>query len=455
MRARYCSTIPRQVTVPASSARWMSAIVVSSTRKGSAARRIVAQPASAAKPMTAAVHTVHGCPFISGLRYSGRFATAAAGGKNAPASRPRQARAASRGRSGDPHSPRRGPEHIHWMRPRPFSLHAASGVPCRQPPGQRRPSFRRTTPMSSLRLPARPALAPSIAVMSSSTRRRRVAVSLRLTLPAFLALGASVAGAQPQPRENQANWALANRFTTEALRSVVYSTSVTPRWIGEKDSLWYNWRDSKGSAFYLVVPRTKTRQHLFDHTKMAAALSAAHRRAYDPQNLPFTIITFTDDWKAIRFDVDSTRYEWTLASEALKSLGRAPRDSTAGGRGGRGGGGGGGQGGGGGANQDFRNYSPDSTAFVFAKDHNLYLVEVGKPDTVQLSKDGVRFYSFGSRDTTAITRQQEDEDDREQQQGGRGGQAQSRNRDPRVRAQATWSPDSRAFFVQRQDTRKV
>lgn len=274
-------------------------------------------------------------------------------------------------------------------------------------------------------------------------------------IPALLlALAALPTGAQGRG-ENNANWALANRFTTEALRSVVHSTSVTPRWIGEKDSLWYNWRDSKGSAFYLVVPRTKTRQHLFDHTKMAAALSAAHRRAYDPQNLPFTVITFSEDWKSIRFDVDTLRYEWALASETLRSLGRAPRDSTAAGRGGGGGEGGGGRGGGGG-NQDFRNFSPDSTAFVFARDHNLYLVEVGKPDTIQLSKDGVRFYSFGSRDTTAITRQQENEQEDDQQQGGRGqGQGTARNRDPRVRAQVTWSPDSRAFAVQRQDTRKV
>jgi dipeptidyl aminopeptidase/acylaminoacyl peptidase len=290
---------------------------------------------------------------------------------------------------------------------------------------------------------------------------RRDAGALSSLLLLVLSVAGSVQGQMPTPRENHANWALANRFTTEALRSVVFSTTVTPRWIGEKDSLWYNWRDSKGSAFYLVVPKTKSKQHLFDHTKMAAALSAAHRRAYDPQNLPFTIITFSDDWKAIRFNVDSTRYEWTLASETLKSLGRAPRDSTAqGGRGGGGGGGGGGQGGGaGGGTQNFRNFSPDSTAFVFARDHNLYLVEVGKPDTIQLSRDGERFYSFGSRDTTAITQQQDeqiqDDQQQQQQQGGRGGQGQTRNRDPRVRAQVTWAPDSRAFFVQRQDTRKV
>ena len=309
--------------------------------------------------------------------------------------------------------------------------------------------------MSSHQSPVRPASGrplPSTLEAHSSLR----SFVARAAMALLLALIVAPAGAQSRS-ENAANWALANRFTTEALRSVVYSTSVTPRWIGEKDSLWYNWRDSKGSAFYLVVPRTKTRQHLFDHTKMAAALSAAHRRAYEPQNLPFTIITFSEDWKSIRFNVDTMRYEWALASETLKSLGRVPRDSAAQGDstgGGRGGGRGGA--GGGGQQQDFRNFSPDSTAFVFAKDHNLYLVEVGKPDTIQLSKDGVRFYSFGSRDTTAITRQQDNDDDDDERQGGRGqGQGRARTLDPRVRAQATWSPDSRAFVVQRQDTRKV
>jgi len=86
--------------------------------------------------------------------------------------------------------------------------------------------------------------------------------------------------------------------------------------------------------------------------------------------------------------------------------------------------------------------------FVFARDHNLYLVEKGKTDTVKISTDGEKNRTFGFRDTTQVqdTTQQED------QGGGRGGAA---NRDPRVRAQVTWSPDSKAFSITRQDQRKV
>jgi dipeptidyl aminopeptidase/acylaminoacyl peptidase len=294
----------------------------------------------------------------------------------------------------------------------------------------------------------------------------------RVIVPIIGLLGATAAAQPPNVPANRANWMLADKFTNQQLQSVVYSSTLTPRWIGQRDSLWYNWRDRNGSKFLMVVPKTRIKQPLFDHVKMATELSALHRKPYEPNNLPFTNLTFDSLGKTFTFNVDTgtlaRRYEWNLAAQTLKSLGPPPRDSTAGGRGGRGAGGGrgGGQGrgGGAGANQDFRNFAPDSTAFVFARDHNLYLVEVGKPDTIQLSKDGERNYSFGFRDTVTVQQQQQqqqrDDDDQEDQQqlgGGRGGRGNQteRSRDPRVRAQVTWSPDSKAFYVQRTDSRKV
>jgi dipeptidyl aminopeptidase/acylaminoacyl peptidase len=272
-------------------------------------------------------------------------------------------------------------------------------------------------------------------------------------LPA--ALGAQVASSD----RPQANWDLSNKFTTQALERVVYSTTLQPRWIGKTDSMWYNWRNRAGASFYLVYPPTKTKRPLFDHVKLAAALAMAHHKPYEPNALPFTTLNFTKDHKAIRFTVDSTRYEWHLVTEQIRNMGRPPRGDSlppdeertevqGGGRGG----GRGGRGGGAATNQDFRNFSPDSTAFAFAMNHNLYVVEVGKPDTVKITSDGERNYSFGFRDTTTV-QQQDDDDDDEQQGGGRQGGA--RNRDPRVRANVTWSPDSRAFFIQRNDSRKV
>jgi dipeptidyl aminopeptidase/acylaminoacyl peptidase len=268
-------------------------------------------------------------------------------------------------------------------------------------------------------------------------------------------LGASQ-GASGEARPN-ANWELSNKFGTQALQRVTYSSTLQPRWIGKTDSMWYNWRSRQGTAFMLVYPPAKVKRPLFDHVKLAAALATAHQKPYEPNALPFTTLNFTRDHKAIRFTVDSTRYEWNLSAETIRNMGRPlggdslPPDEERqeGQQGGRGGGGGGGRAGGAGVQQDFRNFSPDSTAFVFAMNHNLYVVEVGKPDTVRITNDGVRNYSFGFRDTATV--QQQDNDDEEQ--GGRQGGA--RARDPRVRANVTWSPDSRAFFILRNDSRKV
>src|SRR5687768_17617276 len=257
------------------------------------------------------------------------------------------------------------------------------------------------------------------------------ALTLRSRLYASLLLVAGPAMTAAQAPTNdrpQANWELSNKFSTQALQRVVYSTTLQPRWIGKTDSLWYNWRNTAGTTFYLVYPPTKTKRPLFDHVKLAAALATAHRKPYEPNALPFTNLNFTKDHKAIRFTVDSTRYEWNLVTEQIRNMGRPPRGDSLppdeertevqGGGGGRGGGGGGGRAGGAGANQDFRNFSPDSTAFVFAMNHNLYVVEVGKTDTVKVTSDGVRNYSFGFRDTSTVQQQDNDDDDDDQQGGG-------------------------------------
>ncbi len=290
-----------------------------------------------------------------------------------------------------------------------------------------------------------------------------------------------------QDHTNKANWELADKFAPTALRSRVYTNSVNPHWLGQSDSLCYDWKDHNGSTFYLVVPTTKTKKPLFDQVKLASQLSDLSHHAHDPQNLPFTSIRFSTDRKTFTFNADSSRWEWDVRAETLKQLGPvtpANTDGAAGrgGRGGRGGvggvaappdtintcggnAGGGRAGAGGGGGQfgagrggDFRNYSPDSSMFAFARDHNLFLVKVAAKDTVQLTKDGVKNYSFGARDTVQerqqqeLQREQQQQDDTVQATGNGSGRI---NRDPRVRANVVWSQDSKAFAVIRNDQRKV
>jgi hypothetical protein len=128
-----------------------------------------------------------------------------------------------------------------------------------------------------------------------------------------------------QEHGNQANWQLANTFSPQNLRSRVYTTSVNPHWLGQSDSLCYDWKDHNGSTFFLVVPTTKTKKPLFDQVKLASQLSDLSHRAHDPQNLPFTSIRFSTDRKTFTFTADSSRWEWDVRGETLKLLDRRVR----------------------------------------------------------------------------------------------------------------------------------
>ncbi len=280
-------------------------------------------------------------------------------------------------------------------------------------------------------------------------------------LIAALALASVIAvptvHAQVRPT-NKANWLQAERFSTENLRPYLGSTSLSPNWIQRTDEFWYTWRGSDGTHFWRVDPKAKKKTPLFDRHKMAAALSELLKKPFDHTNLPITTITFTEKAEAIRFTIERVQYEWNLKDETLKKV-EAERPRTGEGEG---------EGqqeeqqqqqqgppGFGGGAQNFRNFSPDRKAYVYAKDHNLFYVETEKEtDVIQLTKDGEMSFSFGSRDGTGndyAVIQRIGETQQGQGQGGQGGQ----NREDRVRAQASWSEDSKYFHVTRRDSREV
>ncbi len=268
-----------------------------------------------------------------------------------------------------------------------------------------------------------------------------------------LALGAQSTAQPDEGRPIKGNWALANRFSASTLRAITYTQAVQPHFLGKTDSMWYNWKDHNGSRFYLFVPSTVggAKRPLFDAAKLAQQLTELRKKPFDATNLPFQTVTFLKNHKAFRFTVDSTRFEWTLATEVLKSLGRAartpPTDEEREIRSGaplpaRG-------------PDAYRNYSPDSTAFVFARDHNLYVVDIGKADTVKVTTNGVEDYSFGAKDTTENRRQLDALGGGVIDSTDLGNTEAENKNEMRVRPAATWSPDSKSFAMTRSDSRKV
>jgi dipeptidyl aminopeptidase/acylaminoacyl peptidase len=274
---------------------------------------------------------------------------------------------------------------------------------------------------------------------------------LALSLPAFApSLRAQLVPTEPATesrtvRVNRANWALAERIAPANLRRLVGSTSVQPRFFEKTDTMFYRWQDGEESTWWLVAPLSRSKRPLFDHQAMAEQLTGLHKKPYTAKSLPIQSLNVTKDHRKLRFQVDSIRYEWDLRGGTLASLGIWKRDSIA-------------------DDEEtvgnrlptsrradrWKAYSPDSTAFAFARDHQLFVVEVATGDTTQLTTDGEKDYSFGARDTSQNWRRQQRRQDDDEEQGD-----DDEEDEERVRPRVEWSPDSKRFLVQRGDSRKV
>jgi dipeptidyl aminopeptidase/acylaminoacyl peptidase len=204
-------------------------------------------------------------------------------------------------------------------------------------------------------------------------------------------------------RVTGANYKQALKYSAAYLRQFTYDTSVVPNWIGQTDSFWYQYRTSQGTNYYRVNARLGTKEPLFDHVKLCTLLSEATQKPLDATQLPLARVSINGEGTALKFVTEDTQYEYDLKAEKLTRLGKAPPAPQFGpGRGGRGqvqrqddqqqqqqqqqlgGRGRGGRGGRGGVppggartGRDYRVFAPDRKAYVFVRDHNLFLLETG------------------------------------------------------------------------------
>ena len=95
----------------------------------------------------------------------------------------------------------------------------------------------------------------------------------------------------------------AAQWTSQKVSKLVFDTSVTPRWLEGNDRFWYSYQTRDGRKFFIVDPLKKAKTPLFDHAKMAAALTTITRLPYDAQHLPFTSVRFVKDNTAFEFEV--------------------------------------------------------------------------------------------------------------------------------------------------------
>ncbi len=209
----------------------------------------------------------------------------------------------------------------------------------------------------------------------------------------------------------EVDYSRAERFLTWHTTGLIAGDQVNANWFetGDRDRFWYRNKTGSGYEFMLVVPAQGARRPLFDHYRLAAAMSLANDTSYVGEKLPFASFEFVDGESMIEFRVGRKRFECSIVGYSC-TVG----DTTA-------------------STVPYVE-SPDGRWEAFAHEYNLYVRPKGGGDSTQLTTDGEKYYAYGYNEPGA----------QQQRQGPR----------PR-RPQVVWSPDSRSMAVGRRDEREV
>ncbi len=185
---------------------------------------------------------------------------------------------------------------------------------------------------------------------------------------------------------------------------LVLGASVRPTWVsGER--FWYQNLFPLGLEFVVVDADAGTRARAFDHAGLSRALSSVTGENYDDFQLPFAQFEFIEGGRSISFELNGRSYVCDIRGERC-----AERESESRVR------------------SRFTVTSPDGSAAVFIRDHNLWVRDLGTGDERPLTTDGVEDYGYAT-DNAGWTRSD--------------------------RPVVLWSPDSKKIATFQQDQRGV
>ncbi len=230
---------------------------------------------------------------------------------------------------------------------------------------------------------------------------RCIAVALGLTAAAS-SLAAQVTVQVPR-QLTPADYSRAEKYMSYNAAPLVYGTGVRPTWL-PNDRFWYRNTIAQGAEFLVVDPAAKTKARLFDHARLATALSAAADSTFDPFKLPFTTLELSADGRMLT--VTARTKPWTCDLQAYTCAAAAPKPAAP------------------------RNsvLSPDGKQAAFIKNWNLYAKELATGKETQLTTDGVKDFGYATDNA---------------------GWAESE------RPVILWSPDSKKIATFQQDERNV
>lgn len=213
--------------------------------------------------------------------------------------------------------------------------------------------------------------------------------------------------------QQNANYALADKFSNLSRKQLTNnSLSLYPTFLPESDKFWYSFRTEEGIRYYLVDPDKREKRLLFDNEQLLAQIAEMTRKPYAAKELSLNQLKFDKSGRSFTFQLDNVKYRYHLNSRKVEKMDSVKYE---------------------GGIYSWMKYAPDSSAIVFAKNHNLYVmgnrVKGGDTTQVQLTVDGMKYYSYCSDEEAVDTVESE--------------------------SVAVWMKDSRKIYAIREDERNV
>jgi len=175
-----------------------------------------------------------------------------------------------------------------------------------------------------------------------------------------------------------ADYARAEKFMGYNTKPLVFGSDVLPHWLpGER--FWYRKSTAEGTQFLLVAPTLSGREPIFDHSRLAAALSAAAGTTFDGRHLPFTEFDFSPDGRSISFSASGRRWACNLQANQCRSEGSIVPASRGVGRG-----------------LGLVVVSPDKKHAAFIRYYNLWVLDAETGKETQLTTDGVKDFGYAT-----------------------------------------------------------
>ncbi len=210
----------------------------------------------------------------------------------------------------------------------------------------------------------------------------------------------------------EANYELFAEWAPEKLFSRIMSLDLKPNWIEGGERFWYWYQTSGGTSWYIVDPKRKKQQFLFDGKTVCEALANLTGEQRDRFEIDPGAVTIIGGGRTALLKIGSVRYEYDVPSgtaTVVDSVAPSPGAPNL-------------------------SLSPDGAWVVFSRGNNLYIAETADPGGTErrITANGEPGYRWGGQ-----------EDDTEN------------SSDVYGRVEAFWSNDSRRFAILRFDAREV